>query len=255
MSSATRSLLARTLVVAAVASFAILGGIPALLGSVRSPGVVAAASGDPTHGITVQGTAIISLKPDMATLSLGVDTQAATAALAQSNASKAMAAVIDAVKKQGVADVDLATQGINLNPMYGDQAVNGSARVTGYQASQSLSVKVHDLEKVGPVIDAGVAAGATSVGGVGFSLADPTSATDQARQMAVNDAHKRAQALASAAGVTLGAPISITEELATQPPVYYAAGVASDKAGLAPTPIQAGTTDVTVTVDVVYQIP
>lgn len=253
MSSATRTLLARTLVIAAVAMFAILGGIPAMLGGLRSPSVVAAASGDPTHGITVQGTAIISLKPDMASLYLGVNAQATTATLAQSSASKAMAAVIAAVKKQGVADTDLATQGINLNPTY-DPNIGGTAHVNGYQASQSLSVKVRDLDKVGPIIDAGVAAGATSVGGISFSLADPTAATDQARQMAVADAHKRAQALASAAGVTLGAPISVTEESATQPPVYYAAGAAVDKASAA-TPVQVGTTDVTVTVDVVYSIP
>ena len=253
MSSATRTLLARTLVIAAVAMFAILGGIPAMLGGLRSPSVVAAASGDPTHGITVQGTAIISLKPDMASLYLGVDAQATTATQAQSNASKAMAAVIAAVKKQGVADADVATQGINLNPTY-DPTINGTSHVNGYQASQSLSVKVRDLDKLGPVIDAGVAAGATSVGGISFSLADPTAATDQARQMAVADAHKRAQSLATAAGVTLGAPISVTEESATQPPVYYAAGAAADKASAA-TPVQVGTTDVTVTVDVVYSIP
>jgi len=224
-----------------------------MLGGLRSPSVVAAASGDPTHGITVQGTAIISLKPDMASLYLGVDAQATTATQAQSNASKAMAAVIAAVKKQGVADADVATQGINLNPTY-DPNINGTSHVNGYQASQSLSVKVRDLDKLGPVIDAGVAAGATSVGGISFSLADPTAATDQARQMAVADAHKRAQSLATAAGVTLGAPISVTEESATQPPVYYAAGAAADKASAA-TPVQVGTTDVTVTVDVVYSIP
>lgn len=254
MSSTTRSLLARTMVIAAVAVFAIVAGIPAMLGGLRSPGVVAAASGDPTHGITVQGTAIISLKPDMASLYLGVDAQASTATQAQSNASKAMAAVIAAVRKEGVADTDLATQGINLNPTY-EPMVSGTPHVNGYQASQSLSIKVRDLDKVGPVIDAGVAAGATSVGGISFSLADPTAATDQARQMAVADAHKRAQTLATAAGVTLGAPISVTEESATQPPVYYAAsGATVDKAAIAPTPVQVGTTDVTVTVDVVYSI-
>ena len=253
MSNATRMLFVRTLVIAAVAVMAIGAGIPALLGGLRSPGVVAAASGDPTHGITVQGTAIISLKPDMASLYLGVDAQASTATQAQSNASKAMAAVIASVKKQGVADADLATQGINLNPTY-DPNISGTPRVNGYQASQSLAIKVRDLDKVGPVIDAGVAAGATSVGGISFSLADPTAATDQARQMAVADAHKRAQTLATAAGVTLGAPISVTEESATQPPVYYAAGAAVDKASAA-TPVQVGTTDVTVTVDVVYSIP
>ncbi|HTS14905.1 MAG TPA: SIMPL domain-containing protein [Candidatus Sulfotelmatobacter sp.] len=256
MSSATRSLLARTLVIATVAVFAIVVGIPATVGSLRTPGVVAAASGDPTHGITVQGTAIVSLKPDLATVSLGVQAQASTASAAQSGANKAMAAVIAAVKGQGVADADLATQGIDLNPTYGDQTVSGTPRVTGYQASESLSVKVRDIDKVGPVLDAGVNAGATSVGGISFSLADPTAATAQARQMAVKDAHDRAQALATAAGVTLGAPISITEESATQPPIYYATGaaVAPDKSYVA-TPVQTGTTDVTVTVDIVYSIP
>ena len=170
MSNATRMLFVRTLVIAAVAVMAIGAGIPALLGGLRSPGVVAAASGDPTHGITVQGTATISVKPDQATISLGVDTQASTATQAQSNASKAMAAVIAAVKGQGVADTDLTTAGISLSPSYGDQLPSGSPRVTGYQASQSLTITVRDLDKVGPIIDAGVAAGATSVGGISFTL-------------------------------------------------------------------------------------
>ena len=73
--------------------------------------------------------------------------------------------------------------------------------------------------------------------------------------MAVADAHKRAQALASAAGVTLGAPISVTEESATQPPVYYAPPAWPSTRPVPPTPVQVGTTDVTVTVDVVYSIP
>ncbi len=254
MSSNTRTLAIRTLLIAAVAVLAILAGIPALLGGLSPQPFTQAAASDQVHGVTVQGTGRVTLKPDLATLSLGVTTQAKSAAQAQSNASKAMTAIIAAVKKQGVADADMVSDSISLYPTYDYQ--NGSAppRITGYTASQSLSVKVRDLGKVGPLIDGGVAAGANQVGGVTFSVDDPTAATEQARKAAVDDAKKRAQTLAQASGVALGVPISIVESSAPAPtPIAYdkAAAVA---APLASTPVQVGTTEVVVTVEITYAI-
>jgi len=164
-----------------------------------------------------------------------------------------MTKVIAAIKKLGIADADLVTQSVSLNPTY-DYSNGASPRLTGYSATQSLSVKVRDLTKVGDVIDAAVAAGANQVGGVSFSVADPAAATEQARTAAVADAKKRAETLAQAAGVTLGSPISITETSAPTPtPIYYGTDAAGAPA--VKTPVEVGTTDVTVQVQVVYSIP
>ncbi len=254
MSSTTRTLAIRTVLIAAVAMLAILVGIPALMGGLSPQPLTQAAASDQVRGITVQGTGRVTLKPDLATLSLGVITQATSAAQAQSNASKAMTAIIAAVKKQGVADADMVSQSISLNPTYDYQTGSAPPRITGYTASQSLSVKARDLTKVGPLIDAGVAAGANQVGGVSFSVDDPTAATEQARKAAVDDAKKRAQTLAQASGVALGAPISIVESSAPAPtPIEYAKP--ADAAGaIASTPVQVGTTEVVVTIVITYAI-
>ena len=203
-------------------------------------------------GITVEGTGIVVVSPDEATLSLGVQTQASTATAAQSAASAVMNKIIAAVRAEGVAEADLATQWISLQPQV-DYGPNGSgpSKVTGYQASQSLQVTVRHLDQTGAILDAGVTAGANQVGGVSFSLADPSSATGQARTAAMADAKARAQALALAAGVTVGAPLSISEISAPSPVPFAAAAPA---AGAASTPVQAGTTQVEVDVQVTYAI-
>jgi hypothetical protein len=185
-------------------------------------------------------------------LSLGVQTQAATASAAQSDASAAMTKIIAAVKAAGVADADLATQAISLQPQI-DYSVTGKSpsKVTGYQASQSLQVTVRHLDQTGAIIDAGVSAGANQVGDVSFSVADPSAATTQARTAAMADAKARAQTLAQAAGVTLGAPLSISEVSAPSP-VPFAAAAA--QRALVSTPVEAGTTQIEVDVQVTFAI-
>lgn len=196
------------------------------------------------------GQGIVTVTPDETTLDLGVQVQALTAAAAQSQASAAMAKIITAVKSQGVADADLATQQVSLQPQidYGPSG-NGTGKVTGYLASQSVQVTVRHLDTTGAIIDAGVAAGANTVGGPSFSLADPSAVAAQAHTAAMADAHARATTLAQAAGVTLGAPLSITEQPAPSPVPFAAA---APSAGAASTPIQAGTTQVEVDVQVTY---
>jgi len=219
--AATRVTLLRTAVVAAIAIGALVIAGP-LVSAWRPAQPVAAADG-PTPGITVSGIGRVTLKPDLATLSVGVQVQAASASKAQSQASSAMNAVIDAVKALGIAGDDLTTQWVSLDPVY-DYNVNGTQpKVIGYRASQNLSVKVRDIAKTGDVIDAAVGAGANQVSGITFSVADPAAATAQARTAAVADAKARAQALASAAGVSLGAPTTITETSSPAPvPYLYA---------------------------------
>ncbi|MGZ6260153.1 MAG: SIMPL domain-containing protein [Candidatus Limnocylindrales bacterium] len=251
--SSSRSLALRTAVIATVATLAILVGIPALVGGLRPQPLVNAAATDEPHGITVHGTGRVTLKPDLATLSLGVTAQASSAATAQSNASKAMNSIVAAVKKLGVADADMVTQAVSLNPTY-DYSAGSSPRLTGYTATQTLSVKVRDLAKIGELIDASVAAGANQVGGVSFTVDDPAAATEQARKAAVEDAKKRAQTLAQSAGVALGVPISIVETSAPAPtPITFDKAV--DAAGaVAPTTVQVGTTEVVVDVEIIFAI-
>jgi uncharacterized protein len=256
--SAPRTIVARTGAIAIVAVVALVVAGP-LVSAWRPAGQAAAASAtDPLKGVTVQGTGKVTLTPDLATISVGVTAQGASAAKAQNQASAAMAKIIGAVKSQGVADADLASQWVSLQPQY-DYSSSGSTppRVIGYQANQSLSIKVRKIESAGDVIDAAVAAGATDVGGISFSVSSPAAATAQARAAAISDAIARAKALADAAGVSLGAAQSITEVSApTTVPFPYAA----DKGGLGavapgvPTPVQVGTTEVEVDVQVTFAI-
>jgi uncharacterized protein len=254
--SASRSLLGRTIVIATVAIAALVVVGPGLT-PWRPAGQAKAAPTltDPVRGITVQGTGKVTISPDLATINVSVQLQAATAAEAQSKANTAMTKVIAAVKGKGIADADLATQWISLAPQYSYDS-NGTTlpKVVGYQASQSLTIKVRKIDDAGPVIDAAVGAGANQVDGIAFSVADPTNAAAQARTAAVADARTRAASLASAAGVTLGGAVSMTEVSATAPvPIPFA----YDKAlgSVAPqTPVQAGTTEIEVDVQVTFAI-
>jgi uncharacterized protein len=144
--SESRRLLARTAAVASIAVLALVIVAPVVT-SWRPSGVARAATPtDPLHGVTVQGTGKVTLTPDLAMISVGVTSQGATAAKAQSGASAAMARIIAAVKAKGVADADLASQWVSLQPQY-DYSNTGATppRVIGFQANQSLSIKVRKI--------------------------------------------------------------------------------------------------------------
>jgi uncharacterized protein YggE len=247
----------RTAVISGVALVAVIAAAPLTgwhAGGQANAAVVNDPTG-PTRGITVQGTGKITIRPDLATISVGIQSQAGSARAAQSQASAAMTKIIAAVKGLGIDDADIASQWVSLQPQY-DYNNGGSVppRVVGYQASQTLTVKVRDIEKSGDVIDEAVAAGATQVSGMSFSVSDPTAASAQARTAAIADAKARADALAKAAGVSLGGAISITE---TSTPIsipypYMEKGAAG--AADVRTPVQPGTTDVEVDVQVTFAI-
>jgi uncharacterized protein YggE len=252
--SLTRStivaLAALALAAAAIASPALAGRAqPAPAGGAPVP-AVNASTGMNQPAITVHGTGTVTLTPDMATVVLGVDARQPTAKAAQAAASSAMNAVIAAVKRHNIAAADMATVSISLGPVY-DYSGN-TQKLTGWEAQQALSVEDRNLADTGSLIDDAVAAGANSVQGVTLSVANPGAATAQARAAAVADAKARAQGLASAAGVTLGSPISIEETGAPSPtPVPMAAPAAG---AMASTPIVPGSFEVTVTVDITYAI-
>ncbi len=208
---------------------------------------------DNEHTISVSGNGKVTLKPDTADVRLGVVASGRTVKAVRQQAANAMTAVIGALKKLGIADKDIQTSWISLQPTYDYNVGTVPPRITGYQFSNAISVTIRDLDKVGDAIDNALAAGATTLDGITFRVADETGAESQARTAAMADAHTKAQALAGAAGVAITGVASISETVAPTPyPVYYGATDAAGKA--ASTPVQPGTSDITISVTVVYLI-
>jgi uncharacterized protein YggE len=190
--------------------------------------------------------------PDLATIRAGVVSQGATAAAALSDNAQRMARVLAAVKRAGIADRDIQTATVQLQPQYryGD---NVPPVITGYQATNTLSVRFRDVAKSGSVLDALVAQGANQIDGPNLSIDKPDAALDEARTDAIQRARARAELYAKAAGLRVARIVSITENGADaggpQPPVMLRASAmrsdAMEKTSIAP-----GERDVTVNVSV-----
>jgi uncharacterized protein len=209
--------------------------------------------GSAPRTISVTGEGDIKAVPDEAQLSTGVVSQAATAAEALAADSRSMDAVFAALKAQGIADKAIQTSGFAVSPQYESGKDNtGPQRIVGYQVANQVSVTVDDLSKLGATIDALVASGANSLGGVSFTIRDPKPLLRQARAEAVKDAMDRAQTYARAAGVTLGPVLTIGESEASQPhPMFRAMAMAGSGA---PTPTAPGEETVSAGVSMTFEI-
>lgn len=189
--------------------------------------------------------------PDVATIRAGVVTQSATAAQALGENARRMAGVLAALKAAGVQPRDIATSNVSLQPQYRYENDKPPV-ITGYQASNNVSIRFRDVTKSGAILDALVAQGANQIEGPSLSLDNPDTALDEARVDAVKRARNRAELYAVAAGMKVVRILSISESggiSAPQPPVMYM----ERSAGLmakADTAIAPGETDVTVTVAV-----
>jgi len=215
--------------------------------------IAADATATPEHTVSVTGAGDVSVAPDVADVVLGVSIQKPTVAGAQSAAATAMAALVAAVKKDGVDDKDIVTINLSLSPVY--DYSNGSApRLVGQQFSNTVRVTVRNLKSVATVIDDAIAAGATTLQGISFRLNDPKMAQAQARALAMADARAKADALTAAAGVSVKGVASITETSIQTTPVPYNYSLDAAKAASASTPIQTGSTDIVVQVSVSYLI-
>ena len=215
--------------------------------------VSAPASTGQLNTATASGSGKVSAAPDQATMSFGVTKQAADAKSALDQASKAAAQVSDAVKKAGVADQDIQTQGVNVYPQYNNPTNGGKPTITGYQATINVAVKVRDLAKLGDLITAANKAGADSVSGPTFAIAEDSPYRDLATAKAVADAKRSAEAMAKAAGRALGPVVSISSTGISSLPVPLGAASAMDSAQ-ANVPIQPGQLDVTSNVMVVFEL-
>lgn len=198
--------------------------------------------------LDVSATGKTTRTPDLATVSAGVVTQAPTAAQAMSDNANRMAAVLAALKSAGIAARDIQTASVSLQPQYRYQD-NKPPEITGYQASNTVTVKFRDIAKAGPILDVLVAQGANQINGPSLSLAEPDAALDEARTDAIKRARARAELYAKAAGLNVVRILTISETGDLPPPVMPVAyAMRADKAGA--TAIAPGENDVTVTVSV-----
>ena len=235
----------------ALAIGALIVAVAAL--SVR-PGPAAgapAANGEPAlHTITVTGTGSVTRVPDVARVSVGVSVTKNTVKAARDSAGKSMGAIIAAIKALGIDEKDIKTTSIDLSPQYANNT--STPKIVGYRMSEQLQVTVRDLDKAGDVVDTATSKGATEVNGLWYEVGEPASAMDEARAAAIAQARTSAQKMASAAGVSLGGVVSISESVASVPGPYYYGEMARDAAAL--TPVERGTQDVQATVTVIFEI-
>ena len=227
----------------AVAAIVIASSRPALL-------VSAATGSDPTlqTGILTSGDAIVSTKPDLATVAAGIQSQQGSAAAAQGDLAAKTAKLVARIKSLGVADKDLSTAGYWVGPIYGPSGET----ITAYRASEQLVIKWHNVDTVGKTLDAIVQEGGATNISVSFGLADPKAAQAQARTAAIADARSRAQAMATAAGVRLGSVVRVSDlSTVSRPPyqVNYGAAAAAPE-----TQVPVGQVDVQVTVEVDFAL-
>jgi uncharacterized protein YggE len=199
--------------------------------------------------ISVTGEAAISVAPDLAQIEGGVTTEAKTAREASEANNATMGKLLLALKAANIDEKDIQTSRLSLQPQNAPNR-SGPAAIVGYQASNRVTVRLHDVTKLAGVIDMLVAAGATDIGGINFMVSEASKLLDQAREQAMADARRKAEIYAKAAGVGLGAPLSIAEEGTPGPMPYrkMAVGMA------AATPVAPGEETLRIAVNVSWAI-
>lgn len=193
-------------------------------------------------------------RPDMAIINLGVTTEGRTAAAALDENSRRMTALTQALRRAGIAERDIQTSNVSVYPqqVYGE---GQAPRITGYQANNSVTVKVRRIDTTGRVIDAAVGAGGNSVNGVSFTHADPDAQLDLARRDAIAEARRRAELYANALGMRVNRIVSVSEGGGYAPPipVAYERLQAADAAA-PPPPIAPGEIETRVSVNVTFEL-
>jgi uncharacterized protein len=197
--------------------------------------------------VTVTGQATISVVPDSAEIRIGVTSQGKTAREASDANAKQMTAVIAAIKADGIAERDIRTSRLSLQPQY-DRSKSGLARLLGFQATNQLSVKIHAIDKLPSLLDHAIAAGANEMSGIEFLVSGQSRLLDQARADAIADAHRKAELYAKAAGAKLGHVVAISEEGASATPRTFTALRAKA------VPVAPGEQTLGVTVTVSYEL-
>jgi len=208
------------------------------------------------HTISVTGSGIAFGSPDIAVATIGVHTQSENPSAAVSENTDKMNAVIAALKDLGIEDKDIQTSNFSIYAQQNYEPTTGKPTTITYVADNSVTVKIRDLSKVGQALGKAVDAGANTIHGVNFTVSDQSKLEAEARDKAMADAKARSEQLARAAGVALGQPMTINEYSAVQPIPYSVKEVALGVggAGVAPVPVSTGQIQVSLQVNVTYEI-
>ena len=212
-----------------------------------------------SEGIWVNGNGKVYATPDIALLSLGIEVQEATVAEAQANAAEAMEKIMDALKDGGIDEDDIQTQQFSIRQITNWEVVYGEGEkqvIVGYRVTNTVAVKVREIDSVGGVIDAVAAAGGdlTRINSISFTVDDPTPYYEQARAQAIEYAKAKAEQLAELTGVSLGDPTYISESTYSSPN-YTRSDYAFDEGVPAvETSISPGELEITANVQIAYAI-
>ena len=222
-----------------------------LLAAFAAPAFAQSAPQPPTLTVFADGSATAA--PDIAIVTLGVISESPTAKDALAANATDMTAVIAAITEAGIATKDIATSGLSVSPVYSDpsKSSDGRSQVTGYRVQNQVTVKIRDLAKSGPLLDKVVSAGANRVTGIDFDIDKAGALRDAATKAAIAEARRRAELMAEAAGVKLGAIQSIQTSDGGGVPIFRAqmAMKANDS-----TPVMGGEQQISANATIVYLI-
>jgi uncharacterized protein len=217
-----------------------------------APSIADPASPDQFGRILVTGTGRVPVGPDLADLRLGVSTTRPTVEAARAASAATMTAILAALDRAGVARRDVQTSLLSVQPQY-DYRDGRAATLTGYQLADLVGVTVRDVGRVADVIDGALRAGATSLDGLSFRVADASAPEREARLAAMSAARQRADDLARAAGLTIAGVEDIAEDGAGRPPMPFAKAERMALAADVATPVEAGSLEIAVRVSVTYR--
>lgn len=231
---------------------------PALLAAAALMAAAPAAlaqDADMRSKLNLSATGEAKAAPDMASISSGVVSQAKTAEEALAENSEAMNRVVSALRDAGVAEEDIQTSNLSVNPVYANQREDSGEgpRISGYRADNQVTATVRDLDDLGEAIDAMVQAGANNVNNIQFMREDPTEAMNAARRDAMEKLRDKAETYAEVGGFDLGPIISLSEN-SYGPPQPYAARMEMAQAADMATPVQPGELTMSITVNGVFEI-
>jgi len=207
--------------------------------------------------LAVQGEGTVEVDPDRARVRLGIESEAPLARDAQTQTNAIANEILAAMEELGIAAENIQTSRLSLYPVYDNRPVDGprgEPEVTGYRATNTVTVTLDDLERIGSVVDAAVAAGANRVEGVEFDLRDATAARGRALAAAVEDARAKAEAIADALGVGLGAIVETAEQGVSSPPIPFMVRTEAAMVQDISTPVSAGRVEVHASLTIRYAI-
>lgn len=238
---------------AAVAVAVVAAAAPAAL-------VAPAAAHESPSGPVIEGTVLtisaegsVAASPDMATVSLGVTTEGATADAALRANAERMERLFQVLRRAGVEERDIQTSGLSVNPQY-YYVENQPPQISGYMASNQVAVRVRVLDRLGRIVDQAIAAGGNTMNGISFGLQDQQAALNAARRDAMGDALARVGLYAEAAGLRLHRIISISEGVSARPPPFAPYAMARMEDAMASTPVAPGEVETRVTVSVAVEL-